>query len=326
MASSADVPKPPEHLGERSAEGGAGPARPLPFPTPGGDPGPALDLPPDERPTAPEPIPFAPGRRPVPTLGVLRMPVVFIAHGAPVLLEDQAWRAELSDWAAAMPRPKAVLVVSAHWEQRPATLGSTQPVLPLVHDFIGFDDKYYETRYPVPGAPQLAARVRELFSARQIQQAEDPLRGLDHGAYVPLLAMYPDADVPVLQVSLPGLDPLELVALGRALSPLRDEGVLVAGSGFLTHNMEYGFGRGTPAWAREFDAWAQEALSAFDVEALIDVYGRAPAATLALPTWEHFAPILVAAGAVGESRPATHFPIRGFWRDGAFTRRSVQFD
>ncbi|KAA0254209.1 dioxygenase [Acidobacteria bacterium ACD] len=252
------------------------------------------------------------------------MPVVFAAHGAPVLIDDAVWMAELAAWAAAMPRPSSVLMVSAHWEERPVTLGAVRTV-PLVHDFHGFPERYYRTEYPAPGAPALAARVRELLRERGVAAADDPERGLDHGAYVPLVAMYPEADVPVLQVSMPGLDPAALFDLGRALAPLRDEGVLVFGSGFLTHNMAYAFRPGVPAWAREFDAWPADALGRLDVEALLDFRRRAPASRLALPTWEHYAPVLVAAGAAAEERPAVTFPITGFWIDGAFTKRSVRF-
>jgi 4,5-DOPA dioxygenase extradiol len=216
-------------------------------------------------------------------------------------------------------------MVSAHWEKRPTTLGATTTV-PLVHDFYGFPRRYYGTRYPAPGAPDLAERVRGLLGARGIAVADDPERGLDHGAYVPLVAMYPEADVPVLQVSMPGLDPRRLFELGGALAPLRDEGVIVFGSGFLTHNMACAFRPGTPDWAREFDHWAEEALTRFDVEALIDFERRAPAARVALPTTEHYAPLLVAAGAAAGSRPRVSFPVTGWWMDGAFTKRSVQFD
>ncbi|MDX9736422.1 MAG: class III extradiol ring-cleavage dioxygenase [Thermoanaerobaculia bacterium] len=254
-----------------------------------------------------------------------RMPAIFAAHGAPVLLDDAAWMGELAAWAKAMTRPASILMVSAHWEARPATLGATTPV-PLVYDFYGFPEEYYRTAYPSPGAPALAARVRGLLKERGIASTDDPARGLDHGAYVPLVAMYPEADVPVLQLSMPRLDPAELFALGRSLAPLRDEGVLVFGSGFLTHNMRYAFRPGIPEWAREFDAWAEGALSRFDVDALLDFEKRAPAARTALPTWEHYAPLLVAAGAAAEAKPAVTFPITGWWMDGAFTKRSVQLD
>lgn len=254
-----------------------------------------------------------------------RMPVIFAAHGAPVLLDDEAWMSELAGWARAMPKPSNILMVSAHWEQRPTTLGATRPV-PLVYDFFGFPEKYYRTTYPSSGAPALAARVRELLLQANMAWSDEEERGLDHGAYVPLVPMYPHADVPVLQVSMPALDPGELFALGRALAPLRDEGVLLFGSGFLTHNMRYAFRPGIPAWAREFDAWAEEALSRFDVDALMDFRHRAPAAHVALPTWEHYAPLLVCAGAAAGTTPAITFPITGFWMEGAFTKRSVQID
>ena len=253
-----------------------------------------------------------------------RMPVIFAAHGAPILLDDAGWMNELASWAQAMPKPKSILMVSAHWEERPTTLGATRTV-PLVYDFYGFPERYYETRYPAPGAPELAAHVRELLRERGLASVDDPERGLDHGAYVPLVAMYPAADVPVLQISMPGLDTGALFGLGRALAALPDEGVLVFGSGFLTHNMRYAFRPGIPSWAQEFDAWAADALSRLDVDALLEFRARAPAAQTALPTWEHYAPLLVAAGALGDERPPVRFPITGFWMDGAFTRRSVQF-
>jgi 4,5-DOPA dioxygenase extradiol len=253
------------------------------------------------------------------------MPVVFAAHGAPTLLDDRQWMDELDRWARLLPRPEAILMVSAHWEQRPATLGATRTV-PLVYDFYGFPERCYRTEYPAPGAPALASRVRQLLEDRGHSVAEEPERGLDHGAYVPLVAMYPEADVPVLQLSMPGLDPAGLFEMGRVLAPLRDEGVLVFGSGFLTHNMRYAFQPGTPRWAREFDEWAKDTLERFDVDALQDFRTRAPAAATALPTWEHYAPVLVSVGAASATSPSVTFPITGFWMDGAFTKRSVQLD
>jgi 4,5-DOPA dioxygenase extradiol len=253
------------------------------------------------------------------------MPVIFAAHGAPILLDDPVWMAELAAWAQAMPKPKSVLMVSAHWEQKPTMLGATRTV-PLVYDFYGFPELYFQTKYESPGAPELAGRVRELLRQQDIPFGDDPARGLDHGAYVPLVAMYPAADVPVLQISMPVLDPRQLLDLGRALAPLRDEGVLVFGSGFLTHNMKYAFRPGIPAWAREFDDWVKGALERFDVDALQNFRSQAPAPETALPTWEHYAPVLVAAGAVGSASPRTTFPVSGFWMEGAFTKRSVQFD
>ncbi len=250
--------------------------------------------------------------------------MIFLAHGAPPLLDDTGWRGELSAWAKRMPRPESVLMLSAHWDSRPAKLGATTTV-PLVYDFYGFPARYYETQYPSPGAPALAARVRGLLDASAIPRADDPTRGLDHGAFIPLLAMYPEANVPVLQLSLPGLGPAALAAFGRALAPLADEGVLVVGSGFLTHNLR-SMGQRTPEWAVEFDAWSAEVLSRRDVDALVDFRSKAPAARLAHPTPEHFAPVIVAAAAAAErGRNDVTFPITGFWNDWSFTRRSVQF-
>lgn len=251
----------------------------------------------------------------------MTLPAIFVAHGAPPLLDDAAWMAELRRWADAMPRPKALLVLSAHWERAPLAVGATAP-RPLVYDFYGFPRRFYELTYPAPGAPELAARVREFTGAER-----DESRGLDHGVYVPLLAMYPAADVPVLQLSLPTLDPTELVELGRALAPLRDEGVLFMGSGFLVHNLravDFGAAGPAPAWAREFDAWVAGKLAARDAAALVRYREEAPGVAMALPTHEHFAPVLVALGAsLGRDEPVT-FPITGTWL-GAFTKRSVQF-
>ena len=252
-----------------------------------------------------------------------KMPVIFIAHGAPILMDDAGWVSELSAWGGALPKPRAVLMLSAHWDKRPATLGATRTV-PLYYDFYGFPEKYYQVTYPAPGAPALAARVKELFAARSLP-VNDSERGLDHGAYVPLLCMYPNADVPVLQLSLPGLDPKELFELGQRLAPLRDEGVLIVGSGFLTHNMRFAFRAPTPAWATEFDDWAGGVLARRDTDSLVDFMQRGPAAATALPTTEHFVPVIVAAGAAEGGERVT-FPITGFWGgSGAFTRRSVQF-
>jgi 4,5-DOPA dioxygenase extradiol len=254
-----------------------------------------------------------------------KMPAIFLAHGSPFLLDDHGWVGELAHWAGGLPRPRAVLMLSAHWVDRPITIGATRPT-PLVYDFYGFPAKYYQTTYPAPPAPELAARVRQLLAGQPIAEAPD--RGLDHGAYVPLVAMYPAAEVPVLQVSLPSLDPSELLALGRALAPLRDEGVLIIGSGFLTHNlrsMQFGPGAATPAWASEFDAWSADVLQRRDADALLDYRTRAPGVRMALPTHEHFVPVITALGsAIDDPSAAARFPITGFVY-GTGTRRSVQF-
>ncbi|HMG54338.1 MAG TPA: class III extradiol ring-cleavage dioxygenase [Kofleriaceae bacterium] len=250
------------------------------------------------------------------------MPVAFLAHGAPPLLDDGGWIGELAAWAVRLPRPRAIVVISAHWEARPLSIGATRP-LPLIYDFYGFPERFYRLAYAAPGAPEVAQQIRELLAAARIPCVDEPERGLDHGTYIPLMCMYPEADVPVLQISLPSESPAELFAVGRALAPLRRDGVLIVGSGFLTHNLRAIRLRETPAWATEFDAWSADVLARRDVDALLDYRARAPGVREALPSHEHFVPVVVAAGAALES-PAS-FPITGFWFGGAMTRRSVQF-
>ena len=253
------------------------------------------------------------------------MPTLFLAHGNPMLLDDAAWVAELKQWADSLPRPESILMISAHWERRPVTLAATKTV-PLLYDFWGFPARYFAVEYPAPGAPGLAARVTDLLGRTQPVD-RDPERGLDHGAYVPLVAMYPKADVPVLQVSLPTMEAPALFELGRALAPLRQEGVLIVGSGFLTHNMhtiDWDGESPTPSWAREFDAWSADVLSRRDADALLDYRRLAPGVRLALPTHEHFVPVVAAMGAATEGPSEVRFPITGF-AYGSFTRRSVQF-
>ncbi len=254
------------------------------------------------------------------------MPAIFLAHGAPPLLDDPQWMAELAAWGKALPRPKAIISFSAHWEAAPVRIGAIR-ALPLIYDYYGFPDRFYRLQYPAPGAPEVAARVRELLTSAGIAFADDSGRGLDHGTYIPLMPMYPAADVPVLQVSLPGLGPSALYALGQALAPLRDEGVLLIGSGFLTHNMR-AFSQQTPAWAAEFDAWCADVLAANDLDRLLDYRLKAPGVNIALPTVEHFVPVIVAAGAanpkVGAPKPKITFPVTGF-AFGSFTKRSVQY-
>jgi 4,5-DOPA dioxygenase extradiol len=250
------------------------------------------------------------------------MPAVFLAHGSPFLLEDELWTGELRAWADTMPRPKAILMISAHWEERPITLGATTTV-PLVYDFYGFPENYYTVQYPAPGAPELAKRIRELLGKDQVR--DDPERGLDHGAYIPLKAMYPQAEIPVLQMSIPTQEPKVLLELGRRLAPLREEGILIMGSGFLIHNLRlFSFHPvAPPAWAHEFDHWAEEVFKKRDVDALLDYRSKAPAVNIALPSHEHFIPSIVTMGAASEKDQAI-FPVTGFI-GGPHTKRSVQF-
>ena len=165
-----------------------------------------------------------------------RMPALYIGHGAPPLLDDPVWSGQLATLAADLPRPRAILIVSAHWESAPVMLSASQA--PLVYDFGGFAPKYYAMTYETPDATALAHRVAAMMPAAEPVH-QHASRGLDHGAWVPLKIMYPDADIPVLQMSLPTQDPARLLALGERLRPLRDEGVLIIGSGFLTHGLPF---------------------------------------------------------------------------------------
>lgn len=251
-----------------------------------------------------------------------RMPALYLSHGAPPLADDALWTRQLADWARELPKPKSVLMVSAHWEAAPLALGATTTV-PLTYDFWGFEDRYYQVRYPAPGAPELASDVRKLLRAAGTPVEDIPDRGLDHGAYVPLVEMYPDADVPVLQVSMPTLDPTGLYEIGRKLKPLRDEGVLIVGSGFFTHNLRAlsPDGRVQPVMA-EFDHWGRETLARGDLDALLDFQHQAPAAHQAHPRTEHFAPLFVTLGASDGDLADARTVIDGFWL--GLAKRSIQ--
>ncbi|MFI6481787.1 dioxygenase [Nonomuraea sp. NPDC050663] len=253
-----------------------------------------------------------------------RMPAIYLSHGAPPLADDPVWPGELAAWSAALPRPAAILMVSAHWEEAPLALGATTTV-PLVYDFYGFPEHYYRVTYPAPGAPELADSVRKLLRAPGTPVQDVPERGLDHGAYVPLVEMYPDADVPVLQISMPTLDPARLMEVGRRLAPLRDEGVLIVGSGFFTHNLSALRYSGVPGWSAEFDDWGRRALEARDVDALLDFEHSSPAGRMAHPRTEHFAPLFVAMGAADAAGglDGDSSVIDGFWM--GLAKRSVQF-
>jgi 4,5-DOPA dioxygenase extradiol len=245
-----------------------------------------------------------------------RMPTVYLGHGAPPLVDDELWVSQLQRWAKEMPKPKQILVVSAHWESAPLTVGATDGTTPLTYDFYGFPQRFYELDYPAPGAPELAATVKALMPPSE-PILDRPHRGLDHGAWVPLLAMYPDADIPVLQLSMPDLDPEHLFEIGRRLAPLRDEGVLIVGSGFLTHGLpfihEYFLGKpGAPQWSVDFDQWAMEALDRGDVDTLFAFREKAPGMPYAHPTVEHFAPLFVTLGAVARPDDRPDYAIEGF--------------
>jgi 4,5-DOPA dioxygenase extradiol len=267
--------------------------------------------------TRSEPMPWAEGDG--------AMPALYLGHGAPPLVDDPLWTSQLARWADELPRPRSILMVSAHWESAPLTLGATETGTPLTYDFYGFPERYYQMTYRSPGAPDLAARVRALMPDAE-PVAEDPDYGLDHGAYVPLLVMYPKADVPVLQMSMPTLDPRRLFELGRRLRPLRDEGVLIVGSGFLTHGLpflrDWRTDAPAPGWSKDFDEWAREALARGDVDELMDFRSRAPGMPYAHPTVEHFAPLFVTLGAAAEPEDAPDTTIEGFFL--GLAKRSFQ--
>ncbi|MES2977955.1 MAG: class III extradiol ring-cleavage dioxygenase [Pseudomonadota bacterium] len=236
------------------------------------------------------------------------MPSLFLSHGAPTFaLEPGLAGAQLSALGRALPKPKAVLVVSPHWMTRePEIMGASSPG--TVHDFGGFDPALYELSYPAVGFPAVAARTAELLKASGWNASINPGRGLDHGAWVPLMHLYPEHDVPVLQLSMPSrLDAPQALKYGRALAQLGCEGVLVVGSGSLTHNL-YEFRQRSDAqadYAREFSAWIRAAVLTGNEDQLVAALERAPHAKRAHPTTEHFLPLLVALGAAASALPAT---------------------
>ena len=252
-----------------------------------------------------------------------RMPALYIGHGAPPLLDDPLWSGQLAQWAQDLPRPTAILIVSAHWESAPVMLSADSA--PLVYDFGGFPEKYYRMTYATPAASALARRVAAMMPADEPVH-QHTSRGLDHGAWVPLKIMYPDADIPVLQMSLPTQDPTRLLRLGERLRPLRDEGVLIIGSGFLTHGLpfltEFRIDAAAPGWSKDFDAWAGEALARGDVDALASYRSQAPGMPYAHPTVEHYTPLFVTLGAATDSEEPGQQLFEGFWM--GLSKRSLQ--
>ena len=243
-----------------------------------------------------------------------RMPALYLGHGAPPLLDDALWSSQLAGLAADLPRPTAILIVSAHWESAPVMLSADGA--PLVYDFGGFAERYYQMTYATPPATALAQRIAAMMPDTEPVH-QHPSRGLDHGAWVPLKIMYPDADVPVLQMSLPTSDPQRLLALGERLRPLRDEGVLIVGSGFLTHGLpfltDWRIDAAAPGWSTDFDAWAGEALARGDVDALASYRAQAPGMPYAHPTVEHYTPLFVTLGAATDPEVPGEQLFEGFW-------------
>lgn len=250
-----------------------------------------------------------------------RMPAVYLPHGGgpwPWMRENnfgtarerQALTEYLTGLLASFPRrPTAMLVVSAHWEAPAATV-QTHPNPPILYDYSGFPEETYQIPWPAPGSPRLAARVRSLLTAAGFPTAEDPRRGFDHGTFVPLKLAVPNADIPTVQLSLlEGLDPARHLALGRALAPLRDEGILLVGSGMSYHNLRGFFRGGAGAVAEQFDAWMQRACTDAPEsrDAALERWSQAPAAREAHPREEHLLPLMVMAGAAGSERGRVAF-------------------
>lgn len=232
------------------------------------------------------------------------LPTLFVPHGAPTMaLQPGEAGAAMVELAQRIGQPKAVLMVSAHWDTRVPTLG-VDPRPETVHDFYGFPQPLYAIRYHAPGAVALAMDARLLLEESGFEVALDPRHGLDHGAWIPLRLMYPEATVPVLTLSLQGhLGPEHHYRLGQALAPLREAGVLIIGSGNLTHNLGHFHqlrgATAAPQYVTDFQGWMQQKLQAGDVDALLAYRQLAPGAIQAHPTDEHLLPLYVALGAAG---------------------------
>jgi 4,5-DOPA dioxygenase extradiol len=265
----------------------------------------------------------------------MRMPVVFTAHGNPMnAIRDNAFTRFLASWSAGLPRPRAIVAISAHWES-PGILvtGSERPG--TIHDFFGFPRDLSEIRYAAPGDPALARRTVDLLGEADLAASIDPGRGIDHGVWSPLRRLYPGHEIPVVQVSLQSGVPMEAhIAAGEALAPLRDEEILILGSGNLVHNLhtaDLGLEDAPPeSWALEFDAWVASRLDAWDLASLASFREIAPHGRLAHPTVEHYAPLLVAAGAADVSEPSRDRPsvtraYEGF-EHGTISLRCAVFD
>ena len=237
------------------------------------------------------------------------IPSIFISHGAPDLpLNPSPAREFLSQLGQQFQKPKAVLVISAHWNTaHPVVSAATQPE--TIHDFGGFPSALYRLQYPVPGAPQLADRIHTLLNASDFASEMVANRGLDHGAWNPLMLIYPDADIPTTQLSIqPHKDAAYHLRLGQALEPLKEEGVLILASGAVTHNLGaiggYAFDAPPPHWVSEFTDWLTAKANAGDIEALVNYRQIAPYAERNHPTSEHLLPLFVALGAGGKGTKA----------------------
>jgi 4,5-DOPA dioxygenase extradiol len=254
-------------------------------------------------------------------------PAVFVSHGAPTLAIEQNGTVEfLKRLGGELGRPEAILCVSAHWNtEAPAVSGAERPE--TIHDFGGFPDELFRMRYPAPGAAGLAERVRELLGEAGLACTVSPRRGLDHGAWVPLKLIYPEADVPVTQLSVqPSLGTEHHFRMGRALAPLREEGVLILATGSATHNLSrIGRGEVPPDWAREFDEWLFRKISEGALGELLDYRRLAPHAAVAHPTDEHLLPLFVAMGAGSEESQVRGRSLHSGWTWGSLSMAAYGF-
>jgi 4,5-DOPA dioxygenase extradiol len=231
-------------------------------------------------------------------------PLLFVSHGAPLFaIEPGLAGPRLTELGRELPRPDAIVILSPHWMTRGEVNVTASTAPQTIHDFGGFPDELYQLRYPAPGSPILAAHIVKLLQASGWTSRLDHQRGLDHGAWVPLMYLAPDADIPVVQVSMPArLDTHQAWKLGEALKPLRDMNVLIVASGSLTHNLyEFrGATREGADYVKAFAAWTAQTLRAGQTDQLLDYRQQAPSAERAHPTDEHFLPLLIALGAAGE--------------------------
>jgi 4,5-DOPA dioxygenase extradiol len=252
-----------------------------------------------------------------------RLPALYIGHGAPMLLDNKLWTSQLQEVSSQIEKPKAILIVSAHWESAPVTLSNPVVGTPLIYDFSGFDQKFFEMTYLSPDATKLLDLVASLMPDSEPVHLSN--RGLDHGAWVPLRVMYPDADIPVLQMSMPTSDPIKLMELGQRLRPLRDLGVLIIGSGFMTHGLrhlrDWSADATPPGWSSEFDLWASEALATGDIDSLSNFKDRAPGMPYAHPTVEHFTPLFITLGAAEKADTPPETLIDGYFM--GLSKRSI---
>jgi 4,5-DOPA dioxygenase extradiol len=261
---------------------------------------------------------------PSPAQTVSAMPSLFISHGAPnIVLSDLPARRFLDDLASGLPgRPRAIIVASAHFEH-PGVAVVTDPAPGMIRDFSGFGEKLERMVYPAPGSPQVATEAMTLLGNAGLRPVAIPKRGYDHGTWNPLYLAFPDADIPVVQISVdPSRDARHHFSIGKALAPLAQDGVLIVGSGHITHNLRGFFQRGRDQRfdaaldlaSTEFVAWVEGNVASGDIEALLDWEAKAPHAALNHPEVEHFLPFFVALGAGGGQGVRLHHSVQaGFF-------------